>query len=44
MKESSTMTTNQVLHGKQTRENNFRQDLEMANNIINNNPIMLAYY
>jgi hypothetical protein len=44
MKESPTMTTNQVLHGKQTRENNFRQGLEMANNIINNNPIMLAYY
>jgi len=42
MNESSTMTTDQVLHDKQTRENNFWQGLEMANNIINNNPIMLA--
>ncbi len=44
MHESSTMTMEQVLGEKQSRENNFRQGLQMVNRIINNNPMTLAYY
>jgi hypothetical protein len=44
MNESPTMTIEEVLHEKQARESNFQQDLEMANNIINNNPMILGYY
>ncbi len=42
--ESSTMMMEQILNEKRTRENNFRQGLQMANRIINNNPMILANY
>ncbi len=44
MHESSTLTMEQVLGEKQSRENNFRQGLQMANRIINSNLMILAYY
>jgi hypothetical protein len=44
MDESSTMTMEQALDEKQSRENHFRQGLQMANRIINNNPMILSYY
>jgi len=42
--ESLTMTSEQVLHEKQVRQNDFRRTLDMANTIIENNPLILSYY
>jgi hypothetical protein len=42
--EGPTMTSEQILQEKHEREDNFRRALVMANNIINNNPVILSYY
>lgn len=44
VEEDSTTTSGQILQEKQERENNFRRALAMANTIIDNNPMVLAYY
>lgn len=44
MMEDSTMTSEQILNEQQARQNNFHQAVSVANRIIDNNPIVLAYY
>jgi hypothetical protein len=43
LEDDSTMTSDQILREKQERENNFRRGLQMANTIIDNNPMILSY-